>query len=66
MREKLTGGWTKWCNREILNMRFRLILLMRLNQEGRNARDLLEMRNAHKILSGKPEGKRPLERLRRR
>jgi hypothetical protein len=27
---------------------------------------LLEMRNAHKILSGKPEGKRPLERLRRR
>jgi hypothetical protein len=69
-RDEVTGGWRKLHNEELHNLYsspniVRIIKPRRMRWAGRVAR-MLEMRNAYKILAGKPGGKRPLGRTRRR
>jgi hypothetical protein len=66
----VTGGWNKLHNEELHNLYsspsiIRMILLRRMRCAGNVAR-MGEKINAYRILMGKPEGKRPLERSRRR
>jgi hypothetical protein len=63
-------GWRRLYYEELHNLYaspniIRVIILRRLRWAGHVAR-MGEMRNAYKILVGKPEGKRPLGRLKRR
>jgi hypothetical protein len=69
-RDKVIGGWRKLHNEELHNLYcspsiIRLIKSRRMRWTGRVARMGTE-RNACRILVGKPEGKRPLRRPRRR
>jgi hypothetical protein len=69
-KNKVTGGWRKLHNEELSNLNFFLIIIRmiksgRMRRSGHVAR-IAAKRNAHKILVGKPEGKRPLGRPRRR
>jgi hypothetical protein len=69
-RDEVTGGWCKLRNEELHNMYsspsiIRMIKSRRMRWEGHVARRG-EKRNAYRILFGKPEGKRPLGRARRR
>jgi hypothetical protein len=64
------GGWRKLNNEELHNLyfsssRIRVIKSRRMKRAGHVAR-MGEERNAYRILVGKPEGKRPLGRPRRR
>jgi hypothetical protein len=66
----VTGEWRKLHNEELHNLYsspniIRMIKSRRMRWAGRVAR-MAEKRNAHRILMGKPEGKRPLGRPRRR
>jgi len=63
----VTGGWRK-LHHEVHNLYFstnmtRLIKSRRIRSTVHVTR-IREMRNAYNILIGKPEGKRPLRRLR--
>jgi hypothetical protein len=63
-------GWRKLHNEEVHNLYYspstiRMIKLRRMRWAGRVAR-MGEKRNAYRILVGKPEGKTPLGRPRRR
>jgi hypothetical protein len=65
-----TGGWRKLHNEELHNLYsspsiIRVIKSRRMRWAGHAAR-MGERRNANRILVGKPEGKRPLGRPRRR
>jgi hypothetical protein len=65
----MTGGWRKLHNEELHNLYsspsiIRIIKSRRMTCAGHVAR-MEEKRNAYRILVGKPEGKRPLVRLRR-
>jgi hypothetical protein len=65
-----TGGWSKLHNEELHNLCFspstiRIIKSRRMGWAGHVAR-MGERRNVYRLLVGKPEGKRPLGRLRRR
>jgi hypothetical protein len=67
-RDEVTGGWRKLHNEELHNLHsspsiIRLIKSRRLRWAGHVAR-MGKKRNAYRILVGKPEGKRPLERPR--
>jgi hypothetical protein len=69
-RDEVTGGWRELHNEELHNLCFspsiiRLIKSRRMRLAGNVAR-MGEKRNAYRILMGKPEGKRPLGRPRRR
>jgi hypothetical protein len=69
-REKLTGGWRKLNNEELHNFysspsKIRMFKSKRMRWAGHVAR-MGAQRTAYRILVGKPEGKRPLGRPRRR
>jgi hypothetical protein len=69
-RDEVIGGWRKLHNEEIHNLYcsssiIRIIKSKRTRWEGHVAR-MGEKRIAYRILVGKPEGKRPLKRPRRR
>jgi hypothetical protein len=66
----VTGGWRKLHNEELHNLYpsssiIRKIKSRRMRGAGHVAR-MRDKRNAYRILVGKPEGKRPLGRPRRR
>jgi hypothetical protein len=69
-RDGVTGGWRKLHNEEIHNLYsspsiIRIIKLRRMRWAGHVAR-MGEKKNVYRLLVGKPEGKRPLGRPRRR
>jgi hypothetical protein len=69
-RDEVTGGWRKLYNEELHNLYsspsiIRKIKPRRMRWTGNVAR-MGEKRNAYSILVGKPEGRRPLGRPRRR
>jgi len=68
-REQVIGDWRRLHNEELHNLytspNIRVITLRRIRGAGHVAR-MGKMRNAYKTLVGKPEGKRPLGRPRRR
>jgi hypothetical protein len=68
-RDRVTGGWRKLHNEELHNLYtspsiIRIIKSGRMRWAGHVAR-MGEKRNVYRLLVGKPEGKRPLERPRR-
>jgi hypothetical protein len=70
MRDEVTGNWRKLHNEELHNIYcspsiIRMIKSRRVKWAGHVAR-MGAKRNAYTILVGKPEGKRPLGRQRRR
>jgi hypothetical protein len=68
-RDEETGGWRKLHNEELLNLYFSPSIIRiksrRMKWAGHVTR-VGEKRNAYKVLVGKPEGKTPLGRHRRR
>jgi hypothetical protein len=69
-RDGATGGWRKLQSEELHNLYsspsiIRIIQSRRMRWAGHVAR-MGEKRNAYRLLVGKPEGKRPLGRPRRR
>jgi hypothetical protein len=69
-RKKVAGGWRRQHNEELPNLYappniIRVIKPRRMRWMG-HVVHMGKMRNAYKILVGKPEGKRPLGRPRRR
>jgi hypothetical protein len=69
-RDEVTGGWIKLHNEELHGLYsspsiIRVIKARRMRWAGHLAR-MGEVRGAHNILVGKPEGRRPLGRPRRR
>jgi hypothetical protein len=69
-RDEVIGGWRKLHNEELHNLYcspslIRIIKSRRMRWAGHVAR-MGEKRNAYRILVGKPEGRRPLGRPRRR
>jgi hypothetical protein len=69
-RDKVIGGWRKLHNEGLHNLYFspsiiRIIKSRRMRWAG-HVVGMREKRNAYGILVEKPEGKRPLERPRRR
>jgi hypothetical protein len=67
---EVTGGWRKLHNEELHNLYSspsisRMITSRRMRWAGHVAR-IVERRNTYRILVGKPEGRRPLGRQRRR
>jgi hypothetical protein len=69
-RDGVTGGWRKLHNEELHNLYsspsiIRIIKSKRMRWAGHVAR-MEEKRNVYRLLVGKPEGKRPLGRPRRR
>jgi hypothetical protein len=69
-RDRVTGGWRKLHNEELHNLYslqsiIRIIKSRRMRWAGHVAR-MGEKRNMYRSLVGKPEGKRPLRRRRRR
>jgi hypothetical protein len=70
MKDEVTGEWRKLHNGELHNLYsspdiVRQIKSRRMRWAGHVAR-MGEGRNVYRVLVGKPEGKRPLERQRRR
>jgi transcription termination factor 2 len=69
-RDGVTGGWRKLHNEELHNLYssssiIRIITSRRMRWAGHVAR-MEEKRNVYRLLVGKPEGKRPLGRPRRK
>jgi hypothetical protein len=69
-RDEVIGGWRKLHNEELHNLYcsqsiIRIIKSRRMRWTGHVAR-MREKRNSYRILVGKPEGKRPLGRPKRR
>jgi hypothetical protein len=69
-RDEVTGEWRKLHNKELhdfysLSSIIRIIKSRRMRWADHVAR-MGEKRNAYRLLVGKPEGKRPLRRPRRR
>jgi hypothetical protein len=69
-RDEMTGEWRKLHNEELRDLYsspsiIRIIKLRRMRWAGHVAR-MGEKRNAYRLLVGKPNGKRPLGRPRRR
>jgi hypothetical protein len=69
-RDEVTGEWRKLRNEELRDLYFspsiiRIIKSRRMRWAGHVER-MGEKRNAYRLLVGKPEGKRPLGRPRRR
>jgi hypothetical protein len=69
-KDEVTAGWRKLHNEELRDLYsspsiIRIIKSRRMRWTGHVAR-MGEKRNAYRLLVGKPEGKRPLRRPRRR
>jgi hypothetical protein len=69
-KDEVTGGWRKLHNEELRDLHsspgiITIFKPMRMRWAGHVAR-MGEKRNAYRLLVGKPEGKRPLGRPRRR
>jgi hypothetical protein len=69
-RDGVTGGWNKLHDEELYNLYsspsiIRIIKSRRMRWAGHVAR-MGEKRNVYRLLAGKPEGKRPLGKPRRR
>jgi hypothetical protein len=69
-RDEVTGGWRKLRNKELHDLYSSPSIIRKINSRrmgwaGHVARTG-EKRNAYRILVGKPEGKRPMGRPRRR
>jgi hypothetical protein len=68
-RDEVTGEWIKLHNEELHDLysspSIRIIKARRMRWSGHVAR-MGEKRNAYRLLAGKPEGRRPLGRPRRR
>jgi hypothetical protein len=69
-RDEVTGEWRKLHNEELNNLYFspsivRVVKSRRMRWAGHVAR-MGEKRGVHRLLVGKPEGKKPLGRPRRR
>jgi hypothetical protein len=64
-RDEVTGDWRKLHNEELHNLYASPNIIRRMRWAGHVAR-MGEPRNAYRILVGKPEGKRPPGRPRRR
>jgi hypothetical protein len=67
-REEVAGGWRRLHIEELRNLYaspYIKVIKRKMRSAGNVAR-MKDMRNAYKILVGKPEGKRPLGRPRRR
>jgi hypothetical protein len=69
-RDEVTGEWRKLHNEELQNMQaspsiITIIKSKRMRWAGHVAR-MEKKRNAYRLLVGKPEGRRPLERPKRR
>jgi hypothetical protein len=69
-KDEVTGGWRKLHNEELHNLYsspsiIRIIKSRRMRWAGHVAR-MGEKRNVYRLLVGRPEGKRPLGRSRRR
>jgi hypothetical protein len=69
-RDEVTGRWRKMHNEELHNLYsspniIRMIMSRRMTWAGHVAR-MRDKKNVYKTLVGKPEGKRPLRRPRRR
>jgi hypothetical protein len=69
-RDGVTGGWRKLHNEDLHSLYsspsiIRIITLRRMRWAGHEAQ-MGEKRNMYRLLVGKPEGKRPLRRPRRR
>ena len=69
-RDEVTGEWRKLHNEELSDLYFlpnivRVVKSRRMRWAGHVAR-MGEGRDVHRVLVGKPEGKRPLGRPRRR
>jgi hypothetical protein len=69
-RDEVTGGWRKLHNEELRDLYsspsiIRIIKARRVRWEGHVAR-IGERKNEYRLFVGKPEGKRPLGRPRRR
>jgi hypothetical protein len=69
-RDEVTDEWRKFHNKELHDLYsspsiIRIIKSRRMKLAGHVAR-MGEKRNAYRLLVGKPEGKRPLRRQRRR
>jgi hypothetical protein len=69
-RDGMMGGWRKLHNEELHNLYsspsiIRIIKSRRMGWAGHAAR-MVEKRNVYRLLVGKPEGKRPLGRPRRK
>jgi hypothetical protein len=67
-RDEVTGGWRKLHDEELLNLYSspRIIIMKSRRIWAGHAARMWEKRNAYRILVGKPEGKKPLGRTRRR
>jgi hypothetical protein len=65
-RDEVTGGWRKLHNEELHNLYCspNIIIMIKPRRMGRHIARTGEKRNAYRILTGKPEGKRPLGRTR--
>jgi hypothetical protein len=68
-RDEVTGEWRKLHNEELSDLHslpniVRVVKLRRIRWAGHVAR-MGEVRSGHRVLVGKPEGKRPLGRPRR-
>jgi PAS domain-containing protein len=69
-RDEVTGGWRKLHNEELRDLYslpsiIRMIKSRKMRWEG-NVEQMGEKRTADRLVVGKPEGKRPLERPRRK
>jgi hypothetical protein len=67
-RDEVTRGWRKLHNEELYNLYSSpsIIRMIKEDEMGRACSTNGERRNAYRILVGKPEGRRPLGRPRRR
>ena len=69
-RDEVTGEWRKLHNEELNDLYYspnivRVIKSIRMKWEGHVAR-MVERRGLYRVVVGKPEGKKPLRRPRRR
>jgi hypothetical protein len=68
-RDEVMGNWRKMYNEELYNLYSSPNIIRMINSRmrwARHAARIGEKRNPYRILVGKPEGKRPLGRPRRR
>jgi hypothetical protein len=69
-RDAVTGGWRKLHNEELHNsyssQSIIIVIKSRSMRWARHVAQMGEKRNMYRLLVGKPEGKRPLGRRRRR
>jgi hypothetical protein len=68
-RDEVTGGWRKLHNEGLHNYsspNITRVIKIRGMRWSRHVARLVVKSNAYRVLEGKPEGKRPLDRTRRR